>query len=147
MYSWSRPQNAKPSRPPNKKCPMAWFKFLVKKVCPPKYEWIDNTYSSFFINIDYPGHPIIQLRSMLVTRKLSQISRYRTLCRSIHLVTDYTTLLKLTLKLSAFSCTCEHYMAMQAVGQVTFRPHRFSAERTCTQALWINTVVHIELLI
>ena len=74
-----------PSHPghPTKKFPMAWFKFLVKKVCPPKYEWIDDTYSSFFINIDYAGHPIIQLRSILVTRKLSQISRCRTLCRSI----------------------------------------------------------------
>ena len=61
-----------------------------QKVCPAKYEWIDDTYSSLFITIDYYGHPIIQLGSMLVTRRLSQISRCRSLCKSMHLGTDYT---------------------------------------------------------
>jgi len=56
-----------------------------------------HTYSSFFVTIDYilynfVGKPIFQLESMLVTRKLSEATRYVTrLWRNVHLETDITT--------------------------------------------------------
>ena len=78
-----------------------------------------HMHSSFFVTIDYilynfVGKPIFQLGSMLVTRKLSEATRYvKHLWRNVHLETDITIviiLLKLTLKLFAFNYTCKHYM-------------------------------------
>ena len=60
--------------------------------------------------LDFVGHPIFQLESILMTITLNQTTRGQTLWRSVHLETDITTCSHIAeIDNSAFSDVCKSY--------------------------------------
>ena len=68
----------------------------------------------------------------------------QTLWRTVHLETEINTCIhiaKIDTQAFCFQLHQQILQLQQAVELVRFRPHHFSADRTCTRALWINNTL------